>query len=233
MGIGAIAGMVGGSLVGGLLAKDAAKDASKSSSKATKQIRSDLTPYRDIGQWGIGQYQNSLAQAHQPRFGFDLENDPIYQFARDEGLNASTRRMNALGYADSGNILDELRNRGNLFAAQYQDKAHGRQLGEYNMNYMQDQDLLDRYFNLGGMGQNAAAQTGVAGMQNAGNQAAADYYKAGSWNNAMQGGISNALTYDYLNKNPYQGYGSTLATSGSSPNSMLFSNGYPSLAMGG
>jgi len=196
--------IVGGSVVTGLLANDASKDATKSSSKANKQIRSDLTPYRDAGAWGIDRYQNALASPQQPRFGFDLENDPIYQFSRDEGLGAATRRMNASGHGNSGNILAELQNRGNLFAAQYQDKAHDRQLGEYNMNYMQDQDLMDRYFNLAGMGQNAAVQTGVAGMQNAGNQAAADYYKAGSINNAVQGGVSNALQYNYLNQ-PYQG----------------------------
>ena len=177
MGIGAIAGMVGGSLVGGLLANDAAKDASKSSSKATKQIRSDLTPYRDIGQWGIGEYQNALTNYNPQPFEFNLENDPIYQFQRDEGLNAATRRMNSLGYGDSGNILDELQKRGTGIAGQYQDQAFGRQLGQHNTNYLQDQNMMDRYFNLGGMGQNAAAQMGVAGMQNANNQATADYYK--------------------------------------------------------
>ena len=199
MGLGIAAGLIGGSIATGLLGKEASSDASKASSKANKQIRSDLTPYRDIGQWGIGEYQNALTNYDRQPFEFNLENDPIYQFSRDEGLNAATRRMNASGYGNSGNILAELQNRGNLFASQYQDRAHGRQLGEYNMNYMQDQDMMDRYFNLGGMAQNAAAQTGVAGMQNAGNQAAADYYKAGSYNNAIQGGISNALQYDYLN----------------------------------
>jgi len=193
------AAIAGGSLVSGLLGKEASSDASKASSKANKQIRSDLTPYRDIGQWGIGEYQNALTNYDRQPFEFNLENDPIYQFSRDEGLNAATRRMNSLGYGNSGNILDELQKRGTGIAGQYQDQAFNRQLGQHNTNYMQDQNMMDRYFNLGGMGQNAAAQTGVAGMQNAGNQAAADYYKAGSYNNAIQGGISNALTYDYLN----------------------------------
>ena len=63
------------------------------------------------------------------------------------------------------------------------------------------------------MGLNAATGTGNAGNVNTGNQIAAEQFGANSLNNAWQGGISNYLTHDYLNKNPpgtlYSGRGRT------------------------
>lgn len=91
---------------------------------------------------------------------------------------------------------------------------YGRGLTQYGLDYQRGQDAygrrqdyLNRLGSIAGIGQSAVTQSGNAGMQMAGNvgnalmaqgQANADRY--GSWNNAIQGGISNYLLYDQLGR---------------------------------
>jgi len=79
-------------------------------------------------------------------FNFNLEDDEIYNFALQEGLDAATKQMNAQKMSNSGGILAELQKRGNLFAADYQDRAHARQLADSRENYgrnVQDYGIND------------------------------------------------------------------------------------------
>lgn len=139
-------------------------------------------------------------------FESDLSDDPLYQFAKEEGLRAATRHANRVGGSNSGNILAELQDRGTGLGYKYQSDAWNRQFGEWA-------DRMNRLAGTAGIGQTAVNQIGNAGMGVAagigssyGNRAAIDanaqYTKGHAYNNAAQGGLSNYLTYDYLNRNP-------------------------------
>ena len=101
---------------------------------------------------------------------------------------------------------------------------YGRDLTEYGLGvsrnqeqYGRDQDYLNRLQSMSGLGQTTATQTGQIGanaannignylMTNAANQSNASNIRNTGFNNAVQGGISNFLTYDYLNNSKYGGY---------------------------
>lgn len=172
-------------------------------------------------------YGNALPEFsfQTPEFNYNMEADPGYQFARDEAIKAATRGAARQGYRNSGNVLAEIGDRVTGVASQYANDIFNRQLGTYNtrtgrelqqhgLNYQRGQDMygrnqdyLNRLGSIAGIGQSAVTQSGNAGMQMAGNvgnalmaqgQANADRY--GSWNNAIQGGISNYLLYDQLGR---------------------------------
>ena len=90
---------------------------------------------------------------------------------------------------------------------------HGLDVSRNQDIYGRDQNYLNRLQALSGVGQTSAAQTGQLGanvasdignylMTNAANQGNAANIRNQGLNNAVQGGISNYLTYDYLNRNP-------------------------------
>ena len=164
-------------------------------------------------------------------FNFNLEADPGFNFARDEALKATSRQHAAQGGMNSGNILAALNDRATGVASQYANDAYNRQMGTSRENYGRgltdygirddranqlfnvassqekdlygrDQNYLNRLQDLSGTGLNAATQTGNAGNVNTGNQIAANQFGTGSINNAIQGGMGNYLTHDYLNSNP-------------------------------
>ncbi len=85
--------------------------------------------------------------------------------------------------------------------------------GQESDLYGRNQNYLNQLSNLAGSGQNAAVQTGGFGAQNTSNQINAEQFGTNSLNNAVQGGISNYLTYDWLNSGnapqPWQSTGYT------------------------
>ena len=90
--------------------------------------------------------QQSPEYQSQGQFNFNLENDPIYQFQQQEGLQAAERKLNAMDMGNSGNILDALQKRGIGIAGQYQNEAFGRQLAGSQENYgrgVQDYSIAD------------------------------------------------------------------------------------------
>jgi hypothetical protein len=166
----------------------------------------------DQGQW----IPDGNGPTGMDPFSFNLENDDIYQFAQDEGLRGAQRRMAQTGHGNSGNVFAELQNRSSGIASQYQNDAFNRQLGGYQQNYGQEQNYLNRLSGLSGGGQNAANTLAGYGGQSAANQGNIYMQDAANqgnmyqgMNNALQGGIGNYLTYDYLNNNPspYSGSG--------------------------
>jgi len=72
--------------------------------------------------------------------------------------------------------------------------------GQESNLYGRNQNYLNQLSNLAGAGQNAAVQTGGFGTQNTSNQINAEQFGTNSLNNAIQGGMSNYLTYDHLNQ---------------------------------
>jgi len=238
------------------------------------------------------EYQNTAGAppefSDRSRFSWDtnaLENDPGYQFTRDQALQSTQRQQNAGGNQFSGNILAALQDRAGGLAASYgqqfrnsalneSNTNYGRSMGEYGADtarnqdiygrgvtdyginnarnqdmygrgvtdyglaaqgnqqqyardlgqygldvsrntdsYNRDQNYLGQLAGLAGSGQNAATTSGGLGanyanaatntmMGNAANTGSLAMQGANSLNSAVQGGIGNYLTYDYLQNNP-------------------------------
>lgn len=159
-GIGAL-----GSVVGGIMGGDAANDAAKAQAKAAKQAlalqremynttRGDLSPYRDTGQQAL----YSLADL----YGFKTPNQPggseafnenalerfkmspDYQVAYKEGIDALDKTAAAKGRLLSGGQIKRV-------------MEYGADLGSKGFG-----SYMNRLYQLAGLGQNAAAQSGNA-----------------------------------------------------------------------
>ena len=110
-------------------------------------------------------------------------------------------------------------------AKESNDTQYNRDLTEYGLGvsrntdmYGRDQDYLNRLASMAGMGQTSVSNTGVTGANaannigaymnnNASNQANAAYTNASGNNNAIQGGLSNWLTYQNMNQGAPSGGG--------------------------
>lgn len=156
------------------------------------QTRSDLLPYQQVGLAALPQYQNLLgASPGGMQTALEtLKGTPGYQFALQQGLQATQSGFAAQGLAKSGAALKG--------AANYSE-------GLAETTY---QNILNNFYGAVQTGQNAAAQTGAFAMQSAQQQSAlltnAGAAKAagivGSAN-AINSGISsitNALTVPAL-----------------------------------
>ena len=138
----------------------------------------------------LGEYDELMDLVNR---GFDanvLADDPVYQFAQSEGQRAATRRANALGHGNSGNILAALADRAAGTAGQYGLQSH--------------RDRMNRLFNIAGdrarihsgTGSNLANiwMGGALAQQQQGN------IRGQSYANALGQGIENYLLYSLLNE---------------------------------
>lgn len=190
--IAAVGGGIASASIGASAAKKAsqtqakaAKDAQASTERMYQQTRTDLAPYRDLGNAAKGTYMDLLGLGSG---GMDarmkaLENTPGYQFALQQGLQATQNGFAAQGLAQSGPALKG--------AANY---ATGLASTTY-------QSVIGDYYNAMGLGESAAAQTGalgatLQGQSNAAGTAAGAATAAGTIGaaNAMTGGINSALS---------------------------------------
>lgn len=188
------------SLAGGKSGQGRQKIARRTLREGRDQSIADLLPFMRAGKSGLKKFKR-LAKGG---FDFELEDDPGFNFIRDEALQAATRKLNAEGFEDSGNILAELQNRATGLASANVNDQFNRQLAEFNTNL----GSLGRLVNLGTTGsQNIAnirnqvasnlanAYIGAAQQAQEGNQ-----FVLESLNNAVQGGISNSLLSDLINR---------------------------------
>jgi len=88
---------------------------------------------------GPAAYQNTAGAPPEyqdrSRFEFNMEEDPGYQFTRDQALQATQRQQNAQGNALSGNVLTALQDRAGGVASQWSDQYRRSALGESQANY--------------------------------------------------------------------------------------------------
>lgn len=197
--LGALIG-AGASLLGGVLSSRASRKAAQtqadSANRASEiqqaqfeKLRSDLEPYRQGGNTALEQMMGKMTPDgyfNQTYKGQDIYNDPSYQFRLNEGLGAVQQSAAAQGGLLSGATLKALNNYAQDYASQEYHNAYNRFNADQTNQY-------NRLSNLIGMGQNASAQTGNAGMQTA--QAVANNTMAGA--DALASGRiaqSNALT---------------------------------------
>lgn len=185
---------VGGATVAsGYMSYKASQDAAEAQSDAADQqvyeqrrqfdlIRKDQKPYRQAGDFALGEMQNMLSG------DYNLKETPGYEFRFQEGMDAMTNNLAATGNRISGRAMKEAQRFGQGMASQ-----------EFGNRY-------NRLAGLAGTGQTSVQATGQAGMQAAGNisnalgQAGAAEAQGirgayGGMNQAIQGGIGNYLSY--------------------------------------
>ena len=181
-----------GSITGSNQQAKAAKQAANTQAAATReasayqkemydQTRKDLMPYADAGKTSLDQLMGQMGPDgyfSQTYAGQDIYNDPSYQFRLQQGQDAIQSSAAARGGLLSGATLKALQGYGQDMASQEYQNAYNRFNADQTNQY-------NRLSNIIGLGQNAAAQQGNAGMQTA--QAVANNTMAGA--NAQAAGI--------------------------------------------
>ncbi len=153
----------------------AARNAAAIQQKEQEQVRADLSPYNDIGQYAGAVLSTDLSGANPTGELTQLENTPGYNFALTQGLKSTQNSAAARGLGTSGAALKG--------AAQY---ATGLAQSTYQAN------LLNPLITLAQTGEAAAAQTGTLGTAGAANQGAA-VIGAGNAGAAGIAGVGNAI----------------------------------------
>ena len=197
MGIETGAAIIGGSLISGYLGNkaadkqaDATRDAANQSNALQRYMfdkqYADQAPYREAG-------VNALAKIGEGSGGYNAFKDSdYYKTAGEYAQRALNRQNSAAGITGGANVMSNSR----LGAGLYQNW---------------EDNWYNRLASQAGIGQTSVAQTGAAGQNaanamsqgilGAGNARASAYGNAyGAMNNAVQGGISNYMLYDYLKK---------------------------------
>lgn len=154
--------------------KEAAQKAADTQTAMYNQTRSDLSPYRQIGQTATDQMTNRLAELTSP-ITMDqatLEKTPGYQFNLTQGLKAATNSAAARGLGKSGAAVKGA----TTFATGLADSTYQNQFNNAQLN---QKNAYDRLKSLIDTGENASAQTGTAGM-NAANQTSSAQTQAGT-----------------------------------------------------
>lgn len=195
--VGAAAIGAAGSAYSSKQSSKAAKAQSESADQASQvqwdmydQTRQDLSPYSDAGKSALSQLMEKMQDGGyftQNYTGQDLYDDPSYQFRLQQGLNGVQQGAAAQGGLLSGATQKALNDYAQNSASQEYSNAYNRFTADQTNQY-------NRLSNIVGMGQNAAAQTGNAGLQTgqavanntmaAGNASAAGTVaSANTWNN--------------------------------------------------
>lgn len=162
-------------------AQNAANTQAAASREATQiqkdmydQTRKDLMPYADAGKNSLSQLMGQMGPNgyfNQTYTGQDIYDDPSYQFRLQQGQDSIQSGAAAQGGLLSGATQKALLNYGQNAASQEYGNAYNRFNADQTNQY-------NRLSNLVGLGQNAAAQQGNAGMQTA--QAVAGNTMAGA-----------------------------------------------------
>lgn len=176
-----VIGAITGSNSQAKAAKSAANQQYQASKEATQvqkdmydQTRKDLSPYAQAGGTALSQLMGGMGpngQFMQEYSGQDIYDDPSYQFRLQQGQDSIQSGAAAQGGLLSGATQKALLNYGQDAASQEYGNAYNRFNADQTNQY-------NRLSNLVGLGQNAAAQQGNAGMQTA--QAVANNTMAGA-----------------------------------------------------
>lgn len=175
----------------------ASKEATQVQKDMYDQTRKDLMPYADAGKNSLSQLMGQMGPNgyfNQAYNGQDIYSDPSYQFRLNEGLDAVQSGAAAQGGLLSGATLKALQGYGQDMASQEYQNAYNRFNADQTNRY-------NRLSNIVGLGQNAAAQQGNAGMQTA--QAVA--------NNTMSGANAQAAGQIAAGNKTANNFGSVLS----------------------
>jgi hypothetical protein len=211
-------------------ATDKAVNAEQSSAANTLAFNRDVynqtsaneAPYMALGNQAgaaLGSRLDSLTSSFPGgAFSFtpaNFQNDPAYQFNRDQGIQGIQRTAAAQGGLVSGGLLKDVGTFASGLAANTYQQQYANALGAYQMAYNQFQDTnanaFSRLMGVAGLGQSAASNTAAAG--NAASSTAAGI--SGSNANALAGlytGQGNAMAGAIgAGSNAISGAGNTIA----------------------
>ena len=219
----------------GNLQADSSKYAADIAQKQFEQTRKDQMPWLSAGRDALGELSDyiggnnnfddrwggrieSAYQNGQLTGGLDpnnFQNDPSYQFRKQQGMDGLQSSAAASGGLLSGAALKSLNQYNSNLASQEYGNAwqrdqlekqnlmavlSGNRAGDYNLFSNEDTRQYNQLANISGVGQQTAGQLGQFGFQNAANQGAALTNGANAQangligaNNAKQQGISNIL----------------------------------------
>lgn len=225
------AAIVGSAAVGAIASSSAANKAAKAQTSAAAQAtdaqrqmfditQGNLQPYMEAGSNSTNMLMNRLPELTQPvtMDQATLEQTPGYQFTRNQGLKAVQNAASARGLGISGAAQKGAAS----FATGLADSTYQNQ---FNNAVTNQTNSYNRFLQLAGLGENAAAGVGNAATQTganignnllgAGNAQAASYMNgANAFGNAANS-IPNSLITNKFMGGMY-GDGASLMPSGSS-----------------
>jgi hypothetical protein len=151
---------------------DAANNAANLQWQQFQQMQQNLQPYMQLGAGTIPQLQGQLGKLGGMQFNFNpteqqLEQTPGYQFTLNQGLNTVNNSLAAKGLNLSGAQAKGIAGYTTGLADQTYQQQYQNALQAFNTNYGVQSDQYNRMSGLVGLGQNAAAGVGNAGLQTA------------------------------------------------------------------
>ena len=187
--MGLFSGLVGIGL--GLLGykeqKDAARSARHTAEQATAQIRSDLGPYREAGEWAVDNLQDVIKKYERTIYSpLSYEQSPAFESLVGRQMNILGKLHSARGAIDSGTYDENVGQMINYLTLQ----DYGNYLNRLG-------SLANLYGGVALQGQSAAAQTGTAGIWGANALANAGYNQANAYTNLLQN-LGGTLNQEYM-----------------------------------
>lgn len=237
IGVSAAAGLAG-SAMSASASSDAAQTQADAANNAAglqwqqfQQLQKNLQPYMDLGQNAIGGVYQQLASGPlNSQFSFNptqaqLEQTPGYQFTLQQGLKNTNNALAAKGLNLSGAQAKGISAFTTGLADQTYQQQYQNALQNFTTNYGISADQYNRLAGLVGLGQNAAAGVGNAGLQTA--NTAGNFLTSGAnaqaagrigGANAISGGLSSlggsGLLYSLMSPSASSGgfYGGNFST---------------------
>lgn len=229
VGIGSAVAGVAGSAISSSGAQSAANTQAAAAQNAQQlqwqqfqQLQQNLQPYMGLGSSTIPKLNDLLNSGQlSQQFSFNptqqqLESTPGYQFTLKQGLNTVNNQLAAKGLNLSGAQARGIADYTTGLASNTYQQQYQNALQNFQTNYGVAQNQFGQLSGLVGLGENAAAGVGNAGMQtaqNAGNlltqganaQAAGTIGSANALNAGL-GSVSNSgLLYSLLGNQPNLG----------------------------
>ncbi len=160
----------------GQLQQDAATKAGQNVQSQFDTTRGTYQPYLDSGTQNLGILNNGLQSGRfdQPAFSYDpsqVQNDPGYQFAMQQGIKGADQGAAARGGVLGGGQQKALATLSSGLASQYEAQDYGQAANTYGVNQNNLNNQFGRYSTLAGLGQTATGQLGALSGQNADTQA--------------------------------------------------------------
>src|ERR1700744_3470974 len=135
-------------------------------------MQQNLQPFMQLGASSIPQLQGQIGKLGNMNFSFNpteqqLEQTPGYQFTLNQSLNTVNNQLAAKGLNLSGAQAKGIAGYTTGLADQTYQQQYQNALQNFQTNYGVQSDQYHRLSGLVGLGQNAAAGVGNAGLQTA------------------------------------------------------------------
>jgi hypothetical protein len=169
---------------------DSREDINKGFDNARSDIKEYQQPYQDFGLEHMQGY-NDLGEFNFQYGGDNFQNDPSYQFRRDESMKQAQRSAAGRGMLNSTNTLNSLTERAGDLASQEYQASFDRSKGTYDTNRAYHQYGVGTGASAAeNMGNNLSDIAGARGMSNA----AIEQAKAASMSGLI-GGVRDSMGY--------------------------------------